>query len=408
MFVQNLRRLAVSLGYTFAGVLTVLSPAPASAADSLSTAITNGKFGLALRYRLEHVDQQGFDENALASTLRARLNFKSEEWHALSLFVEFDYVAEVLSDDYNAGAGNTPNRAQYPVVADPKGPDLNQAGLQLRLPAGQLVAGRQRLIFDNARFVGNVGWRQNEQTYDAATYSYKTDNVTVQLAYVDQVNRIFGRDVPEGRHDQNTWLANMSVKLGSAGTLTGYYYDIDDQDSAAFSTRSIGARLAGSAKQFGWTLEYARQNDAHDNAVDYHADYYRIDLSAHVGAVTPYLGYESLGGDSTRPGASFRTPLATLHAFNGWADMFLATPGAGLEDLFVGVKGSAGSWDWNVLYHDFNAESGSGGFGTEWDASLSRKFLEHYSVLFKGARFNADSASYTDVTKLWLMLTADF
>ena len=38
-------------------------------------------------------------------------------------------------------------------------------------------------------------------------------------------------------------------------------------------------------------------------------------------------GYEELGSDGGV--AAFQTPLATLHAFNGWADLFLTTPGDG-------------------------------------------------------------------------------
>jgi len=143
--------------------------------------------------------------------------------------------------------------------------------------------------------------------------------------------------------------------------------------------------------------------------VDYSADYYRVDFSASFGSFTPYLGYESLGGDDMRSGASFRTPLATLHAFNGWADQFLATPDAGLNDLFLGVKGKVSTWSWNIVYHDFQAESGSQNFGKELDASIGRKFAEHYGVLFKAAWFDASSSSgYSDTTKLWVQLTANF
>jgi hypothetical protein len=87
----------------------------------------------------------------------------------------------------------------------------------------------------------------------------------------------------------------------------------------------------------------------------------------------------------------------------------LTTPDAGLEDLFGGLKGTFGAWAWDVLYHDFNAESGPGGFGSELDASLFRKFAEHYSVLFKAARFDGDEGSpYPVTTKFWIQLTADF
>ena len=41
-------------------------------------------------------------------------------------------------------------------------------------------------------------------------------------------------------------------------------------------------------------------------------------------------GYELLGSDGVT--VAFSTPLATLHAFEGWADKFLATPAAGITD----------------------------------------------------------------------------
>ena len=394
-------------------LIAVSTPVPA--ADTFTEAFTQGKAGVALRYRLEDVDQDSFDKDAVASTLRARLNFTTDDWQGFGAFAEFDYVTTLVGDNYNAGSGNTPDRVRYPVVADPTGPDLNQAFLQWKNTGGALLrGGRQRIQYDNDRFVGNVGWRQNEQTYDAATFRQQTGGgLDLQLAYVWQVNRIFGDDVPAGRNDGDTWLANLAREWKDFGKLSGYYYDIDNDDVSSFSTQTYGARFAGTRKLnsvgLGYTFEYAHQNDAHRNAVDYSADYYRVDLSLAFALLTPYIGYESLGGDAARAGASFRTPLATLHAFNGWADVFLTTPNAGLNDFFGGVKGKAGAWNWDLLYHDFQAESGSHNFGEEVDAAISRKFAEKYGVLFKAAWFNADNAApYDDTTKLWVQLSADF
>ncbi len=405
--------LATSAAVFVAALATTMQPV--QAAESFTEMFTQGKTGVAFRYRYEFVDQDSFVENAHASTLRGRLNFKTDDWKGFGAFAEFDYVTDVIWDDYNAGGGNTPHKTQYPVVADPTGPDLNQAFLQWQNgEAGSLLrGGRQRIIYDNARFVGNVGWRQNEQTYDAAYFQHKVSALDFQLAYVWQVNRIFGDDVPAGENENSTFLGNLGYNLDGLGKLSGYYYDIDNDDVAAYSTSTYGGRFAGSHKlgenAFGYALEYAHQSDAHNNPVAYSADYYRIDASLGIGTVTPYVGYESLGGDGTRKGAAFRTPLATLHAFNGWADMFLDTPAAGLDDLFVGVKGKMGTWDWDALYHDFNAESGSQSFGSEIDASIGRKFAEKYSVLFKVAFFDAaESSPYADTTKVWFQLTADF
>jgi len=410
--------LLASPAAVLAAVLVTLSGAvttPAVAAETFTEMFTQGKAGVAFRYRFEYVDQDNLPETAEASTLRGRLNFKTADWKGFGAFAEFDYVTDVFWDDYNAGAGNTPDKTQYPVVADPTGADLNQAFLQWQNGAGGslLRGGRQRIIYDNARFVGSVGWRQNEQTYDAAYFQHKVSALDFQLAYVWQVNRIFGDDVPDGEHDNASWLGNLAYQWEGVGRLSTYYYDIDNEDTAAFSTATYGARLSGSTKlgenAFGYAAEYAYQTDAHNNPVDYSASYYRIDASLGVGKVTPYVGFESLGGDDTVTGASFRTPLATLHAFNGWADVFLTTPAAGLDDLFVGIKGALTSWNWDLLYHDFDAESGSQSFGSEFDASLSRKFAEKYEVLFKAAYFDSkESSPYPDTTKFWVQLSADF
>ena len=159
-----------------AGLLTAFlgaATSQAQAATTFSEAITQGDLGISFRYRFEHVDQDNFDKNAMASTLRTRLNFKTDDWKGFGLFVEFDYVAKIGWNDYNAAAGNTPDKTEYPVVADPKGPDLNQAYIQWENYKNTIRGGRQRIIYNNARFVGNVGWRQNEQTYDAASYRFK-------------------------------------------------------------------------------------------------------------------------------------------------------------------------------------------------------------------------------------------
>ena len=48
-----------------------------------------------------------------------------------------------------------------------------------------------------------------------------------------------------------------------------------------------------------------------------------------TGIVTVKAAYESLEGNGAR---GFSTPLATLHAFQGWADVFLNTPADGVDD----------------------------------------------------------------------------
>lgn len=417
MIIASMNSLCKTLlsGLSVCLAMLALHTQTASATDSFAEMFTEGEFAAALRYRYEFVDQDVFAKDARASTLRGRLNFKTGDWNGFGAFAEFDYVTDVIWDDYNAGSGNNPDKTQYPTVADPTGEDLNQLYLQWQDDAAQTLVrgGRQRIIYDNGRFIGNVGWRQNEQTYDSVYFQKKLAALDFQIAYVWQVNRIFGNDVPAGKDDNQTWLLNLGHNWEGLGKLSAYYYDIDNEDVAASSTRSYGARFAGTRalgkNAFGYTLDFANQTDAHNNAVDYSASYFRIDASLTIGKITPYLGYESLGGDANLAGASFRTPLATLHAFNGWADLFLTTPDAGLNDAFAGIKGALAAWNWDVLYHEFDAESGSQSFGSEIDTSLSRQFAERYNVLFKAAFFDGENSSaYSDTTKFWVQLTADF
>ena len=164
---------------------------PVFSAESLSEAFSNGKANLSFRYRYEMVDQDGFSKDANASTLLTRLNYQTEAYKGFSFFIEADNVMEVFGDNYNAGAGNTPNNGAYPVVADPTGTEINQAWFNFAFnDDNNLKIGRQRILLDNQRFVGGVGWRQNEQTYDAVSFDTKISSSKLFLSYIENVNRI--------------------------------------------------------------------------------------------------------------------------------------------------------------------------------------------------------------------------
>lgn len=385
------------------------------AESSLDQAISEGEFSLDFRYRYEFVDQDGFDENAEASTLRTRLNYQMQQWHGWQFFVELDGVAEFLFEDFNSGGGTSgPDRAQFPVVADPDGVDVNQAWLNYAFSKHASARfGRQRILLDNQRFVGGVGWRQNEQTYDALSLTAQpVGEGTLFLAYVFNVNRIFGNSVAAGDQDQDTLMAHYDWPINKQIHLTGYYYDIANNDAPAFSTSTGGLRLAGDYDldkvSLSWGAEWANQSDSSNNPVDFNANYWHLDTGVSYHGIKLNAGWEVLEGDRLVSGAAFRTPLATLHAFNGWADQFLNTPDDGLEDWFLGVSGKSGDYQWNVVWHDFSAQSGSRDFGWELDASVSRKLGKRFGVLLKAAFFDANDVAFVDTNKLWVMVTAAF
>jgi Alginate export len=386
-------------------------------ATDLSSAITSGKATISGRYRYEFVDQDNTLKNANASTLRLRLDYRTGQWKGWSAFAEFDYIFHVLLDDFNSGAGTSPNRTEYSVVADPKGADLNQMYFEYSAIADWKVrAGREKIILDNQRFVGPVGWRQNEQTFDGLTV--RTDairNTKFFYGYLNRVRRIFGTTSPVGKERLDGHLLNARISIGEALSVTPYLYYLDYDRALADSTSTLGARLAGShafgSGKLTWLAEFAQQSDAGDNPTSYDANYTRLDGAYTAGnGMSLGLGYEVLGADSGA-GTAFRTPLATLHAFNGWADQFLATPAAGLEDVYVTFKFKAGKWNLTTVYHDFSSDTGSSDYGDELDVAAGRKLNDRYGLLLKGAFFSADSSSpltNVDTSKFWVMLTASY
>jgi len=388
-------------------------------ATDLASAIKSGKATIAGRYRYEHVDQDNALSNANASTLRLRLNYRTGQWNGWSAFAEYDHVFHVLLDDFNSGAGTSPRRDEYSTVADPKGSDLNQFYFENdQGDDWKYRFGRQRILLDNQRFVGGVGWRQNEQTYDALTVNTKViSNTALSYSYLNQVRRIFGQTVPGGKAALDGHLMNAKISVSDSFSVTPYYYLLDYKDAGNFanSTGTIGVRLAGNIAAGGGKVtllgEFASQSDTGDNPNSYDADY------AHVSALWGLenglsfgVAFESLGADASA-GTAFRTPLATGHAFNGWADLFLGTPAGGLEDTYFTVKYKAGKWSLTGVYHDFGSELGSSDYGDEIDLSAGRKLGERYGLLFKGAFFSADSSSpltKVDTNKFWIMLTASY
>jgi hypothetical protein len=147
---------------------------PAAATADVFGALAGGEVGLDSRHRIELVDEDGFSEDAEALTLRTRLNYRSGSWNGLDFLVEFSDVRAIGLDDYNAGAGATPDKTDFPVVADPEDTRVNHAWIGLQ-PGDALTVrlGRQRIKLDNDRFVGNVGWHQNEQTYDGGSIAWR-------------------------------------------------------------------------------------------------------------------------------------------------------------------------------------------------------------------------------------------
>lgn len=377
-------------------------PPPASIAD----AIAQGKVTLNLRARYEGVEQTGL-RDADALTLRTRLGFTTAAYQGLKASVEFENIASPDGDAYSQ-AGLNPGGAGRAVVVDPEGTEVNQVWLAYTTGQTTATLGRQRLVLDNFRFVGDVGWRQNMQTFDAFVLSDKTlAKTTLTYAYLNRINRIFGDRHAQGNWDSNSHVFNASYAGLKAGTLTGYAYLLDFDNAAAQSCATYGVSFAGASPlskeiKLTYRLEAATQGDYGSSALSYTTEYYAVELglAGKPGALA--LGYELLGSDG---GISFRTPLATLHAFNGWADLFLATPANGIKDTYVkAVANLPQGIGFLAFYHKFEADRLGADYGTELDLQLTRKFGKLFTGTLKYADFESDSTAFADVKKLWVQV----
>lgn len=437
---------------------------PALAWDPIQDAFTTtAKVKLNFRMRYEDVTDDTSDgyagntallpsqtkQDAQALTLRSRITYETGTWKDLSLLLEADDVTALMPEDYD---DDVHGHTAYSKITDPEGTEINQAALSYAgLPGTVVKYGRQRINLDNERFVGGAAFRQNEQTFDAMSFTNKSiKNLTAFYAYVNNANRIFGEEnKTAGDHEQNTSLLNLNYKVGNYGALSTYAYLIDDQapsagtyTEGAYSSNTYGARWAGKVPMgdlaFKYNLEYAKQTDGSNNPTDYQADYHLTEMFFGSDLVSAGIGYEVLGADNdattkasgARANQGFQTPLATLHKFQGWTDQFLGggsgNIGVDIEDKYAIVQGKVKNYTWNVNYHKYHAAESSSlatlndleDLGSEYGVSLDKTW-DNYLVGVKYSLYTAGDVDaqgvaankgfiVDDKAKLWLTMQASF
>ncbi len=377
----------------------ILAAPSAFAADTFASGITEAlsesKAKLSFRARYEGVDQDGIDKDANALTIKSRFTIETGSYQNFSLGLEVDNVS-ALVDNYNSKInGNT----QYPVVADPKGTDVNQGYIKYANNGFSAVVGRQRILHNNQRFVGGVGWRQNEQTYDGVRVQYEADALSADYSYIHNVNNIVEKNLSGEFH-----LANLGYKINKNHKVSAFTYILDFNAAAANSSSTYGALYNGNFGPVIVNASAATQSDNADNPNDYTATYLNAEVGYKADAVTVLAGYELLGSDN---GIGFNTPLATKHKFQGWADKFLGTPAEGIEDIYLTVKGAVSGVKLSATYHDLSSDVDGIDYGTEIDLVAAYKINKNYGILAKFAAYDADD-HVTDTNKLWIQATAKF
>mgnify|MGYP006418856191 FL=1 len=404
-----------------AAVSLTVSPT-ASLADGLNALIDGGKPALDIRYRYEAVDQAGRVKDADANTMRIRAGFETGRINLGGLegiggAFDVEWIEHIGGQAFNDTING---KTTYPVVADPDDFAVNQLYLSAvdTIPGTKVKIGRQRMIWDNARFIGNVGFRQNEQTFDAARLDITAlTDWDLGYLYIDEVHRIFGRDSSTGRLELKGHGIRAQFRGFKPVTITPFalLLDYDRSSQAASSTASYGSLINAKIKlnddvtaTFAGAL--ARQEDHGNNTGDYHVWYYNAEPGLNYGPWRFSVGIEQLDGNGSQ---AFGTPLATLHKFNGVTDQFLNTPTGGLRDLYGKAKttlpaiGGIKGIKLFGAYHRFSDDDGSVDYGEEWNVGLAKAFPSRYGPItlsLQYADYEADAFA-SDIDKLWLTVS---
>ncbi len=372
-----------------------------------------------LRWEYAKQDQQ---QHSHGATARTRLGYRTDAFRGFTALAEMVNTVSPKPSGYFDGVED--NEGPQTLVADPERTDFNQGWLQFVRSdwAGlELRGGRQRINLDDDRWIGSVGWRQNEQTFDAARFqtTLGIEALRAQYIYTWEVNRIYADQGPPNRldFDPRGHFLNLSYSRDPATKLVVFAYLLDpDQDFfRSFASQTYGTRLTGSlALREGVALpfqvSYAYQEDWGNNQVSYGAHYAALEGGVELAAVGGFsVGYEHLGSDTD---AVVVTPLATAHKFNGFADAFLDNGGTrGLRDLYFSLAPAipGGGMSLELTFHQFWDDQGGDDLGREYDLVGSWSPNAYVTFLWKAAYFDGGrKPAYSKITRSTLQVTFRF
>jgi hypothetical protein len=423
----------MSLALAPVALLMTIQSASADELDNLGAAMHGGQTNFSLKARYESVETPTTTTGqAKAMTMGYRFGYETGAYHDFAVNVQAQGVWG--NKQYADGQTDSTQAAGLNTVNDPAGVNLSQAHLIYRGIADTTIKqGRQVLRYDDDRWVGNVDWRQNWQTYDASSITNKSiADTTIQAAYVTNVNRVTtdGAAAAGNTHMKST-LVNVNNKSLSFADIVAYNYRLDytnplyaaasNGNANTFgSTNTTGVKLAKegidvAGFKLGWTGEMAQQKNFKQNTTSYTAKYTNIGASVggSLGKLT--LAQEVLGSDN---GVGLQTPLATLFAFNGWADKFTVTPKNGLKDSYLRGRSNVAGIVVGADYHQFKSDAGSMSLGREVDLIAEKDLDKNFAVGARAARYKADAASVgtndatgvalVDTNKAWVYGTYKF
>ena len=268
-----------------------------------------------------------------------------------------------------------------------------------------LKVGRQELVYDDSRILGNVGWAQQARSHDLALLKFKTDEkgkFHLGLAVNNDsegLKRMLYttnyKNMQFAWYNRKSETFDFSLLFMNVGQQRdndpGAAVDLDTRYSQTFGThmnyRSGKVALTGSV--YGQSGKDAGDNDL---------SAYMFDLGMKFPVAENWkgnVGIQMLSGtddDEMEDNKSFTPLFGTNHKFNGHMDYFYVgnhVGDVGLQDIYGGLNYKKDKFSFGAAIHLFStaadlydgAEKQDAYLGTEIDLSFGYKYSK--SVTFK-------------------------
>lgn len=385
---NSLFRIFVATGLLLGSYFSVGS---ASTLDDFTTALKSGTPDVDVLASYEYKNRDDATSPGKQFSVRTRIGYRTGTFFDTELYAQFHNLTNVQEEFRHQDGGDS----DRDLIADPDGNRLYKAFLDYKGIADTLVrAGRQEIILDDARLLGNIGWRLNGQSFDAVSITNTSiKDLKIYAAYANQVNTIFLTHVDL----DHFYLFNAKYSPFEKHNLSVYTYLLDTESEADSSRDSAtyGFRFVGKPAPFDYYIDYTHQSDFADGE-DHDADMLNAYFGMQIAKVNLGGGYSYISGQDGDDRA-FDTLFSTAHKFNGFADLFLSTNGgglaAGLQDYYVKASTKAFGFKFVAVYHYFDTvedDGFDGTYGDEIDLVLVKPINKNLKLLIKYANFMQD------------------
>ncbi|RMI06771.1 MAG: hypothetical protein D6681_08240 [Calditrichaeota bacterium] len=307
-------------------------------------------------------------------------------------------------------------------------------------PEVRLKFGRQELVYDDHRLLGNVGWTQQARSHDAAVLKFRKGTWKVDLgaAYNNSAEKLF-----RSRYGLNNYRSlfflwvntsvNRSIKLSVTAVADGFEVADTSRDDITYRyTLGPHVQIKTDPWRFTGTAYYQTGKDRFQRSITAFLAAFRARLGLNKFSITGGIDYLS-GTDGVNPPdnrmRTFHTLYATNHKFYGTLDYFLNIPvhtrNGGLVDILGRVSLLPSEQvTASVDYHHFrlagrvpdpfNPEKAiDKSLGSELDAVIEYRFLPEvnlkagYSMMFPTASMEILKGGNRDTFQYWgwMMIT---